>query len=74
MVQAQQDRADNAMLRAENESLKNENYRLQAAVRNIICPTCGGPAVFGEVSLEEQHFRLENARMKDQVKNTLVSL
>ncbi|CAA6669633.1 unnamed protein product [Spirodela intermedia] len=42
-MKAQQDRADNVMLRADNESLKSENYRLQAAMRNVICPSCGGP-------------------------------
>ncbi|XP_078437977.1 homeobox-7 [Wolffia australiana] len=66
-MKAQQDRADNVMLRAENETLKNENYRLQAAMRSVMCPTCGGPAVFGEISMDEQHFRLENARLKDEL-------
>ncbi|CAA7406600.1 unnamed protein product [Spirodela intermedia] len=66
-MKAQQDRADNVMLRADNESLKSENYRLQAAMRNVICPSCGGPAVFGEVSFDEQHLRLENARLKDEL-------
>lgn len=70
MVQAQQDRADNVMLRAENETLKGENYRLQAAMRNVVCPSCGGPAVLGEVSFDEQHLRLENARLKEEVSRT----
>ncbi|XP_027180224.1 homeobox-leucine zipper protein HDG5 isoform X2 [Coffea eugenioides] len=66
-MKAQQDRADNAILRAENESLKNENYRLQAALRNVVCPNCGGPAVLGEMGFDEQTVRLENARLKEEL-------
>ncbi|KAJ4802761.1 Homeobox-leucine zipper protein hdg5 [Rhynchospora pubera] len=66
-MKAQQDRADNSILRAENDSLKNENFRLQAAIRNVACPNCGGPAVLGEVSFDEQHLRIENARLKDEL-------
>ncbi|CAL5359556.1 unnamed protein product [Camellia sinensis] len=63
---AQQDRQDNVILRAENESLKNENYRLQAALRCIICPNCGGPAMLGEIGYDEQQLRLDNARLKEE--------
>lgn len=66
-MKAQQDRADNVILRAENESLRNENYRLQAALRNIICPNCGGPAMVGELSIDEQQLRIENARLKEEL-------
>ncbi|XP_058085667.1 homeobox-leucine zipper protein ROC3 [Magnolia sinica] len=66
-MKAQQDRADNVILRAENDNLKNENFRLQAAIRNVICPNCGGPAILGEISFDEQHLRLENARLKDEL-------
>ncbi|KAL3497891.1 hypothetical protein ACH5RR_040623 [Cinchona calisaya] len=65
-MKAQQDRSDNVILRAENESLKNENYRLQAALRNIVCPNCGGPAMLGEMGFDEQQVRLENARLKEE--------
>ncbi|XP_038888794.1 homeobox-leucine zipper protein HDG5 isoform X2 [Benincasa hispida] len=66
-MKAQQDRSDNVILRAENETLKNENYRLQTALRNIICPSCGGQGILGEPSLDEQQLRLENARLRDQL-------
>jgi len=66
-MKAQQDRADNVLLRAENESLKADNYRLQAAIRNVVCPTCGHAAVLAEMSFEEQQLRVENARLKDEV-------
>lgn len=67
MIQAQQDRSDNVILRAENDNLKNENYRLQAALRSVMCPTCGGPAMLGEMGFDEQQLRLENARLKEEV-------
>ncbi|KAK3026688.1 hypothetical protein RJ639_041535, partial [Escallonia herrerae] len=65
-MKAQQDRADNAVLRAENDNLRNENYRLQGALRSIVCPNCGGPAMLGEISVDEQQLRLENARLKEE--------
>ncbi|KAL7166806.1 hypothetical protein ACSBR2_037474 [Camellia fascicularis] len=65
-MKAQQDRQDNVILRAENENLKNENYRLQAALRCIICPNCGGPAMLGEMGYDEQQLRLDNARLKEE--------
>lgn len=36
-------------------------------MRDPICTNCGGPAVMGEISLEEQHLRIENARLKDEL-------
>lgn len=56
------------ILRAENETLKNENYRLQAALRNIICPNCGGPCIMGaDLGLDDHQLRLENARLREEV-------
>ncbi|KAI3420573.1 uncharacterized protein J3R85_012655, partial [Psidium guajava] len=66
-MKAQQDRADNVILRAENDNLKNENYRLQAALRNIVCPNCGGPGMLGEMGFDEQQLRIENARLKEEL-------
>ncbi|CAN4128102.1 unnamed protein product [Withania somnifera] len=65
-LKAQQDRSENLILRAENDNLKNENFRLQAALRSIMCPTCGGPAMLGEMGYDEQQLRLENARLKEE--------
>ncbi|KAJ8774109.1 hypothetical protein K2173_009540 [Erythroxylum novogranatense] len=64
-MKAQQDRSDNVILRAENESLKNDNYRLQAELRNLVCPSCGGPAILGGISFEE--LRIENARLREEL-------
>jgi len=32
-----------------------------------MCSNCGGPAIISEISLEEQHLRVENARLKDEL-------
>jgi hypothetical protein len=69
-MKAQQDRADNVLLRAEGESLKADNFRLQAAIRNVACPNCGHAAVLGEMPFEEQQLHVENARLKDEVPST----
>lgn len=65
-MKAQQDRRDNEMLRSENDNLKNENYRLQAVLRSLVCPGCGGSSILGEVEYDEQQLRLENARLKEE--------
>jgi len=58
------------ILRAENESLKNENYRLQSALRNILCPNCGGPCIMGpDMGFDDHQLRFENARLKEEVYN-----
>ncbi|VFQ66433.1 unnamed protein product [Cuscuta campestris] len=67
-MKAHQDRSDNAVLRVENEGLKNDNYRLQAALRNLVCTNCGGPAwlAAAELNYDDHHLRLENARLKEE--------
>lgn len=56
------------ILRAENENLKNENFRLQAALRNVMCPNCGGPAMMGaDLGMDDHQLRLENARLREEV-------
>ncbi|KAL8141753.1 hypothetical protein V2J09_014785 [Rumex salicifolius] len=66
-MKAQQDRSDNVILRTENDGLKTENYRLQALMRSLMCPTCGGASLLGEVAYDEQHLRLENSRLKEEL-------
>ena len=55
------------MLRAENEKLKAENFALRDAVRNVACPSCGGPADLAQMSYEEQQLRIENSRLRGEV-------
>ncbi|KAK9698990.1 hypothetical protein RND81_08G146100 [Saponaria officinalis] len=66
-MKAQQDRTDNVILRAENDNLKHENYRLQAVLRSLVCPGCGGGSILGEVEYDEHQLRLENARLKEEL-------
>ncbi|XP_010523728.1 PREDICTED: homeobox-leucine zipper protein HDG1-like [Tarenaya hassleriana] len=66
-MKTQLERHENALLRQENDRLRSENMSIREAVRNPICGDCGGHAVLGEVSLEEQHLRIENARLRDEL-------
>ncbi|KAL1211480.1 Homeobox-leucine zipper protein HDG8 [Cardamine amara subsp. amara] len=64
---AQGDRNCNMFLREENEKLQCENEAMLEALKNVICPTCGGPPVgIEERECNLQNLRLENARLKDE--------
>ncbi|XP_074588144.1 homeobox-leucine zipper protein ROC5-like [Curcuma longa] len=66
-MKTQMERHENTTLRQENDKLRAENLSIKEAMRNPICNNCGGLAMLGEVSLEEQHLRVENARLKDEL-------
>ncbi|XP_054781565.1 LOW QUALITY PROTEIN: homeobox-leucine zipper protein ANTHOCYANINLESS 2-like [Prosopis cineraria] len=66
-MKTQLERHENTLLRQENDKLRAENMSIREAMRNPICSNCGGPAIIGEISLEEQHLRIENARLKDEL-------
>jgi hypothetical protein len=53
--------------RHENTRMCHENMTIREAMRNPICANWGGATVLGEVSLEEQPLRIENARLKDEL-------
>lgn len=63
----QMERHENTLLRQDNDRLRADNMAIREAMRNPICTHCGGPAMLSEVSLEEQHLRMENARLKDEL-------
>jgi len=63
--QAQHERQDNCFLRAENDKIRCENIAMREALRNVICPTCGGPPVADDY-FDEQKLRMENARLKEE--------
>jgi homeobox-leucine zipper protein len=65
--QTQIERHENALLRQENDKLRTENMTIREAMRSPMCGNCGGAAVLGDVSLEEQHLRIENSRLKDEL-------
>nr|CAB3482339.1 unnamed protein product [Digitaria exilis] len=66
-LQNQHERQENAQLRAENDKLRAENMRYKEALSTASCPSCGGPAALGEMSFDEHHLRLENARLRDEI-------
>lgn len=66
-MKTQLERHENTLLRQENDKLRAENMSMRDAMRNPMCSNCGGPAIIGEISLEEQHLRIENARLKDEL-------
>uniref|UniRef100_A0A5B6ZTB9 Putative homeobox-leucine zipper protein ANTHOCYANINLESS 2 isoform X2 n=1 Tax=Davidia involucrata TaxID=16924 RepID=A0A5B6ZTB9_DAVIN len=66
-MKTQLERHENSILRHENDKLRAENMSIRDAMRNPICTNCGGPAIIGDISLEEQHLRIENARLKDEL-------
>ncbi|XP_050213779.1 homeobox-leucine zipper protein PROTODERMAL FACTOR 2-like [Mercurialis annua] len=66
-MKAQHERQDNSILKAENEKLRVENNRYKEALSNASCPNCGGPAALGEMSFDEQHLRIENARLREEI-------
>ncbi|OMO78653.1 hypothetical protein CCACVL1_14232 [Corchorus capsularis] len=66
-MKTQLERHENSLLRQENDKLRAENMSIRDAMRNPICTNCGGPAIMGDISLEEQHLRIENARLKDEL-------
>ncbi|XP_010555655.1 PREDICTED: homeobox-leucine zipper protein HDG7-like isoform X2 [Tarenaya hassleriana] len=66
-MKTQLERHENAILREENEKLIAENNLLKVAMRSPMCNVCGGPAVPGEVTFEQQNLGIENARLKDEL-------
>ncbi|XP_066319636.1 homeobox-leucine zipper protein ROC8-like [Miscanthus floridulus] len=65
-MKAQHERQDNCFLRAENDKIRCENIAMREALRNVICPTCGGPPVTDDY-FDEQKLRMENARLKEEL-------
>ena len=67
LLQTQHERHENTQLRTENEKLRADNMRVREALGNASCPNCGGPTAIGEMSFDEHHLRLENARLREEV-------
>ncbi|KZV51409.1 hypothetical protein F511_20573 [Dorcoceras hygrometricum] len=66
-MKAQHERHENTQLRSDNDKLRAENVRYKEALSNATCPNCGGPAAIGEMSFDEQHLRIENARLREEI-------
>ncbi|GMJ13561.1 ANTHOCYANINLESS 2, ARABIDOPSIS THALIANA HOMEODOMAIN PROTEIN [Hibiscus trionum] len=70
-MKAQIERHGNGILKQENDQLRAENVFLKQALGSHMCNNCGGPVMPGEMSFELHQLRIENARLKDEVSNTL---
>ncbi|CAL5362718.1 unnamed protein product [Camellia sinensis] len=66
-MKAQHERADNGALRAENDRIRCENIAIREALKNVICPTCGGPPVSEDSYFDEQKLQMENAQLKEEL-------
>ncbi|AEE82438.1 protodermal factor 2 [Arabidopsis thaliana] len=66
-MKAQSERHENQILKSDNDKLRAENNRYKEALSNATCPNCGGPAAIGEMSFDEQHLRIENARLREEI-------
>ncbi|KAJ6806597.1 homeobox-leucine zipper protein ROC8-like isoform X1 [Iris pallida] len=66
-MKAQHERQDNCSLRSENDKIRCENIAIREALKNIICPNCGGPPVSEDSYFDEQKLRMENARLKEEL-------
>ncbi|XP_048434089.1 homeobox-leucine zipper protein HDG2 isoform X1 [Pyrus x bretschneideri] len=66
-MKTQHERHENTQLRNENEKLRADNMRYREALGNASCPNCGGPTALGEMSFDEHHLRLENARLREEI-------
>ncbi|KAF8016684.1 hypothetical protein BT93_H2031 [Corymbia citriodora subsp. variegata] len=66
-MKTQHERSENTQLRAENDKLRADNMRYREALSNATCPNCGGPTAIGEMSFDEHHLRLENARLREEI-------
>ncbi|KAH6770522.1 homeodomain GLABROUS 11 [Perilla frutescens var. hirtella] len=66
-MKAQHERSDNCTLRADNDRIRCENIAMREALRNVICPSCGGPPVTEDSYFDEQKLRMENAQLKEEL-------
>ncbi|XP_022136988.1 homeobox-leucine zipper protein HDG11-like [Momordica charantia] len=65
-MKAQHERADNSALRTENDKIRCENIAIREALKNVICPSCGGPPI-QDPYFDEQKLRIENAHLKEEL-------
>ncbi|KAE8726567.1 Homeobox-leucine zipper protein MERISTEM L1 [Hibiscus syriacus] len=66
-MKAQHERDDNCALRAENDKIRCENIAIREALKNVICPSCGGPPVSEDSYFDDQKLRMENAQLKEEL-------
>ncbi|KAJ7960041.1 Homeobox-leucine zipper protein [Quillaja saponaria] len=66
-TKANLERADNNMLRAENERIWCENRAIIEALKNLTCPSCRGPPIGQEEHRRTmEKLQMENAQLKEE--------
>lgn len=66
-TKAQNERADNTTLKIENDKIRCENLLIREALKNIICPSCGGPPFGEEERMRNlEKLQLENAQLREE--------
>lgn len=72
VLQAIQERHENSLLKTEMEKLREENKAMRDTINKACCPSCGmattGSETDTSLTTEEQHLRIENAKLKTEVK------
>ncbi|XP_068309435.1 homeobox-leucine zipper protein HDG11-like [Pyrus communis] len=66
-MKAQNERADNCALRAENDKIRCENIAIREALKNVICPSCGVPPLNEDSYFDEQKLQMENTQLKQEL-------
>ena len=69
LVQAIQERHENSLLKTEIDKLRDENKQMRETINKSCCPNCGTATTTRDtlLSSEEQHLRIENAKLKAEV-------
>ncbi|XP_073128696.1 homeobox-leucine zipper protein HDG11-like [Henckelia pumila] len=67
-TKALNERADNGVIRSENERIHYENLAMREALKNVICSSCNGSGLGeGEKECSLQRLRMENVLLKEKV-------
>ncbi|KAL2342303.1 hypothetical protein Fmac_003588 [Flemingia macrophylla] len=53
--------------RADNDKIRCDNIAIREALKNVICPSCGGPPLNDDSYYDDQKLRLENAHLKEEL-------
>lgn len=69
-MQAIQERHENSLLKTEIDKLRDENKALRESIKKQSCPNCGFATSSRDTitGTEEQKLRIENARLKAEVR------
>ncbi|RDX88552.1 Homeobox-leucine zipper protein GLABRA 2, partial [Mucuna pruriens] len=74
-IKAIQERHENSLFKTELEKLREENKAMRETINKSCCPNCGTvTAIDGSISTEEKQLRIENAKLKAEVKKLRTAL